>query len=426
MAEDGQEAPKAPPQPSEAELRQFAQEKSPEELQKIEGEKAQLEAQYEERQLDVATKAERLQEKIKQKEEEIERVIEEVEKLKEELAKKQEGTLQKIFNLLEVRALREKIGIHVVKAEELQKEFAGLLVLYDDLQREARSKVEIDEAERLMGEFYADQTQKLEAHEKDKQARDVTNVSRKHNAVLTHSFLSWKGAGQVSVMKRGVGWKDMLHTTLSIEPHISTASVRMGLPKNEPQDESFFALGVLLKSGEITEAKSGDASTGVVGGERKSGYQSGEMEQDINQAISKDGIGHNEISVRNPKIAALFFDSDILDRLSYSEKFTEHGNKRLIDEMLEEGKQLGMPVYVRDVKSGQYFLATGIREEEKMNGFEKIIVRTVERSSKPVGIEDILNSDFKLNDEQKDEMKKRVLAGDLFNDFSAVAPKQEF
>lgn len=412
MVEDGQEGPR---QYSEEESRQFAEENSPEELQRIEEEKARLEAQYEERKLDVATKAERLQEKIKEKKIELERVMEELEKLKEELAKKQEGTLQKLFSLLEIRALREKIGAQSMKGEELQREFDGLWVLYDDLQRETRSKVELDKAEGMVGEFYADQAQKLEAHEKDKQARDVTNVSREHKAVLTHSFLSWKGAGQVSVMKRGVSWKDMMKAVLAFEPDISTASVRLQTEQEKKPDESFFEMGALLKGGEIKAAAPRDVGTQVSGGGRKTHWQSSDIEREIGQAINKPTIGHNEIVVQKPKVAALFFDSDIYSALSQNASLTESGNFKLKEEMFAEGQKLGMPVYERDKETGQYFLVKGFRDETVNEGFDKRTIRVTARADKPANIDDILNSQFDLNTGQREAVEREVLEGDVYN-----------
>lgn len=415
MVEDGQDAPKASPQPNEAELRQFAQEKNPEELQRIEDEKAKLEAQYEERQLDVATKAERLQEKIKEKQVELEKAMEEMEALKEELAKKQEGTLQKVFNLLEIRALREKIGVHSMKGEELQKEFDGLWVLYDDLQREMRSRVELDKAEGMVGEFFVDQAQKLEAHEKDKQARDVTNVSREHGAVLTHSFLSWKGAGQVSVMKRGVSWKDMMKAVLAFEPEVSTASVRLQTEQGKKPDESFFEMGVLLKGGEIKAASPDDAGTQVSGGVRKTHWKSSDIEREISQAINKPTIGHSEIVVQKPKVAALFFDSDIYSTLSQVTSLTESGNFKLKEEMFAEGQKLGMPVYERDKETGQYFLVKGFRDETVREGFDERTIRVTVRADRPANIDDILNSQFDLSAEQRGSVGKEVLEGEVYD-----------
>ncbi|HLD31768.1 MAG TPA: hypothetical protein VJB37_02640 [Patescibacteria group bacterium] len=399
--------------PSPEELRKFAEEKSQEELQRIDTEKKRLEAQYEERQLDVAVKAERLQEKIKEKEMELERVREELEKLKEELTQKQEKTLQRVFNLLEIRALREKIGAQSLKAGELQREFDGLWVLYDDLQKEARSKVEINEAEKLIRQFYGEQAEKLEAYEKDRQARDVSNVSRNHDAVLTHSFLSFNGPGQVSVMKRGVKWKEMLHAVLAFDPNLSTASVRLKNSPDRKPDQSFFSFGVLLKGGEIRSASPGDAGTRVTGGERYSGANSSEIKEEIDQAIGKETIGHNEIVVRNPQVGALFFDSDVLSRLSSG--LTEFGNDQLMDQIVEEGRNLGMPVYVRDVQTGNYYLVEDIAEETEINGWTEIKRKVAKHRDQPASIEDILNSDFELDAAKKEQLGKEILESDIYN-----------
>ncbi len=256
-------------QPSQEELEQFAQETNPEELEQTEARKAELEAQYEERQLEVVEKAERLQEKIKQKELEIEQVFEKIEELESQLAEKQMKIMGKLLNVFEIRALREKIGIQDLKSGDLQGELAGLKVLYEDFQKEARSRVEIDEAERMVSEFYADQVEQLDAREKDKQARDLTNVSRKHNAVLTHGFFSYKGPQQTSAMtKSGVRWRDMLHATLALEPHISTASTRLEMSPEEKIDRPYASIGVILKGGEVTHAEQNDAASYVSNGER--------------------------------------------------------------------------------------------------------------------------------------------------------------
>jgi len=414
--EDGQDQ-----QPSQEDLEQFAQENNPEELEQTEAGQAELEAQHEERQFEVAEKAERLQEKIKQKELEIEQVFEELEDLETQLAEKQMKTMGKLLNVFEIRALREKIGAEVLKSGDLQGELAGLKVLYEDFQKEARSRIEINQAERMVSEFYSDQADKLEAREKDKQARDVTNVSREHNAVLTHSFLSTRGPGQVSVMKRGIKWRDMFHATLALDPEISTASTRMEKPAEQyAPDESFFALGILLKGGEIRSANDSDAGTNMQGGERVGGYSSDDAGKDIDSSINKKSSHHNEISVRKPKAAALFFDSDVMSRFTHG-GFTEHGNDRIREEIFEEGQRLGMPVYQRDKESGQYFLVTGIKEETIREGFDKVQVRVVQHEEKPANIEDILNNDFELDDEQKEGMRKDILGKELFNDQSQVA-----
>lgn len=403
--------------PDQEAVMKFAQEHDQEELEKVEDEKIKLETLYAERQLEVAEKAERMQEKISQKELELEQVFSELEKLRCELDAKQEKSLSKLFNYLAIRSLREEIGVKEVKAKDMQDELAGLSTLYKDLEKEAKSKFEINKAEEMVVEFYSEQAEKLSAHEKEKQVRDVINISRKHNTVLTHSFLSWKGHGQVSVMNRGVGWKDMLHATIALEPHISTASVRLETGDDKPKDQAFFSMGVLLKGGEVTNATPGDAGSTVHGGERHYSRSSDDMEEDLDNAINKEDNFNNEILVRSPKVAALFFNSDIMSRLSESENFTEHGNKKIIDEILEEGQRLGMPVYMRDLNSGNYFLATGIKRKMVVGeDFNEVEVAEVQHSDEPANIQDILSSDFEFDEKQQDKMKKEILGKDLFNE----------
>jgi len=408
------------------ELRQFVQEKSPEELQKIEDEKARLEAQYEERQLEVSEKAERLQEKIKQKELELGQVFAEVEELKTQLAEKQLKTLAKIFNLSEIRALREKIGVNTVKVEELQKEFSGLWILYNDLQKEARSRVEIDEAERLVSEFYVDQAQKLEEHEKDKQARDVTNASRRNNAVITHSFMEYAESSnttQFTVVQKGVTWKEKLKILLALEPQVSTASVRLDNFSNEnvdgvrEPDRPYFSLGVLLKGGEAVLSSSGDMFTVPVDGKREAGSSHensfGGSANDLDKAINNRlPLQQNEIAISQPKVSALFVDSDFSN---LSDDYDIKKNPNLKRELLDTARSYGLPLFQRDVKTGQFFEVSDIKKDKVVDGgFQEREIDVVECDEQPTNIEEILNSNFELSQAEKDKLVGEIFAGDYF------------
>ena len=448
--EDGQDQ-----QPSQDDLEQFAQENSPEELEQTEARKDELEAQYEERQLEVAEKAERLQEKIKQKELELEEVVEQLEELETQLTEKQLKTMSKIFNLSEIRALREKIGSETMKADDLQREFDGMWVLYDNLQKESRSRVEINEAEKMVGEFYTDQTEQLEAREQEKRARDVTEVSKKHDAVFTHALLNFKEkGGQFSVIRPGVKWKLMLEAFLARKGVVAAATVRPGFEDSEgKRDEAFFDIGILLRGGEIQDAHGYDSGTVVSGGERASSWAksgSGDTEKKVKDAIiteKKAGKGeHNEITIRKPEAAGLFITSDIY-RVVKDDRFTEGGNRNLVEEVLEQGGKLQMPVYYHDKSYGQYYLVEGVEEEElevqpddlkytntdiyksfhsddclvtvlERNDFteniSRVKIKRIKRAEQPVSIDQILSGGLDIPDIDKEEMTANILEGEVF------------
>ncbi|MBT5338218.1 hypothetical protein HN858_04040 [Candidatus Falkowbacteria bacterium] len=397
-------------------LRNFVQEKNPEEKLEVEAQQAALEAQFSERQADINEKTVRLQEKIKQKQLEFKEVIDRLKELESELESKQQRTLAKLFNLFEIRALQNEIQGDRRKVEDLQREFEGLWQMYKDLQKEADSKVELEKAESLISEFYKDQAEALETWEGEKKSKDVMEVCKEHNAVLNHSFLSMTTPGQVSVMKRGVRWQDMFHATLAMEPNLSTASVRLDKQKNEVKDQSFFSFGVLLKGGEIGAAMARDSVSQVSEGERSNVFNTENPKEEISQAINKSESGHNEILVKKPQIAALFFDSDIDVKIAENSALTEHGNKNLMDEILKEGKTLGMPVYIRDAQTGEYFLVEEVVTEKIVNEeLEEVDRKRVKYNKKPMKIEDIVNNDFELSESQKNELIKDVLEGDIYN-----------
>jgi len=245
-----------------------------------------------------------------------------------------------------------------------------------------QDRSELAEIDRLMGEFFADQGEKMAAFEQDKAMRDVGRVAREHQVVFAHAF-SFKRRGNdtsITVLKDEVDWKQKLNIVLGLSPELPTSSVR----ESKPSDGFYYNMGVLLKGGSIRSASSGDASTQVTGDKRTTNFSDGELTPEkINDAIDHDS-GNNEIVVAEPQIAGFFLDAAQHNDMTAAER------AEFTLDLKAKAAELQMPVYIR-MPDGKFYHA--------VSDFSL---------GEPISVEEILDNDFSLSDDQKRTAREEV------------------
>lgn len=398
----------------------FVNHHSQEKLASTDARAMELATQYEERKLTIEQRLEKLYEDVIEKTSALNEVLELIDGLNKDLSIRSENTARKIFNLLEIRKLRNKIGIEEERLDELQKEFDAVVSALNETEEEMHDRHELDEIEKMALVFYQEQTQAKEDFERDRAARDVVNVIKKYDVFVTHGFSAEQPElAPVTVLQQGVDWRSKLNILCGLEPHISTSTLR----HNNGDDQPFFKMGVLIGGGSISGAHSQDSSTVVSGQDRRPlngfvGIEANDMETEISQAVS--GVApqsHNEISMERPKINGLFFCEDLFNN-SWNYKGRRKGiddyygsdPETLLATIFEEAERRSMPVYMR-ADDGKMYEAiynphadtSVILSYQKVSDFRRRLTR-----GREITPEDILTNGFEISDDQKKQSREAI------------------
>ena len=136
--------------------------------------------------------------------------------LETQLVERKEKTVAQIFDLINIRRLKRKMGVTDESIESIQEEFDRALAILGDIEAENKDEEALKEARENIMDIYNSELEKWKEILDCEKARDLANSSIQHQAVFVHSF--YTGGGQVSVMGKEAKWQDMYRTVLSLGP----------------------------------------------------------------------------------------------------------------------------------------------------------------------------------------------------------------
>lgn len=351
---------------------------------------------------------EQLREQMKSKELSLREAIARIEEAEDALVIHESKILGKLANFFEVRKLKEQIGIEAESKEDLERQYHEAVELVMEMEAQVQDRSDITALESALQEFYADQEAALAEYERIQEIRDVSNVLREHQAIIAHSFTATDKSAAVTVMQKGVTWKERLNTLIGLQPEVPVSTVR----DSNPKDELYYRMGAILKGGSIELAESSDAATHVQGKKRTKRTSNADIETAIDRSINKDTNFYNELIVSQPEVAGIYVDEQIFSKAPmgqfegagiYGE--TPREVREHINDFLEHAKDQGLPAYIRG-EDGKFYELQDPPFVTK--AIEPGVTIEVFNLGKEVDSQDILESDFAISEEQKQGAREAI------------------
>lgn len=254
--------------------------------------------------------------------------------LETQLVQRKEKTITHIFNLLDIRRLKRKMGVTNESFESIQEEFQRALTILEEIKQENHDTQTLESAKEDILYLYHDELEKWKKILDCEQARDLANISKQNHAVFVHAF--YTGGGQVTVMEKTAKWQDMYRVALSLEPQLATNTMRDGHVEDQPY-YSTTEVGILIGGGYIQDAEL--SGTEVKGTSRLQKNRNDDPERLMESIKRSIGKQRGEYAIRNPKIAGLFIG-------------TETNDSQKLIEVAKEATQSELPIYQRNPEDG--------------------------------------------------------------------------
>lgn len=187
----------------------------------------------------------------------------------------------------------------------------------------------------------------------DFENRSLALTAKKYNRFVMHGFLHERGVSQIapnSNVRDNLSYKTKLKMLLALKPTVSAYTFQ---PSEEDSSSMYSRIGVILADGFIEMAASSDAGS-VVQSLWQRNYRGKDLDRPIegqlDQAIYEHASGWNELGVRSPQVAGVYFYMGETNILTPEDALP-------LNEIFEVAEAYGLPVYAvtnKDVREIKY------------------------------------------------------------------------
>ena len=377
-------------------IKNFSQEHSSEEREEI-GKQI-----WEKRSEHFATQKE-LTERIKQsvadaqeKERQVEETVGEIQAIEAELVRKKSNIFTELFNFFAIKELERRLSDKRLDHDQTLQEHGDIQAILRDLELQKLDTSRLDEAKKTLANFYDRQEEAWEEYEAEKEIRDVANIMRDNDVVFIHSIKPDFVPGDNSLLQEGATWHSKLDITLSMDPVLSTSTIKEG----NTRENMWGTMGILLKGGLVQRAFASDGATMAKGTKSRAFHD--EPTMPINQEITEalDGSEHyNEFVVDNGEVAGYYVCID-------QETGVRRNDMVAIDEVVTATEERQMPLYV--IEAGIVYEAVYVPINFDRSEVPPRRIPAHLEKGKKVEVAELLDSDFNISEEEK-LAKKEVL-----------------
>lgn len=324
----------------------------------------------------------RVSEEKRQEESTVVQDIHELEEILAHLKQSRVSRLLRYFKKKEIEKIIEEQG-------ESKKMFEQARLEAQEAINQAKRQIDDDhslkEAKEILATFYATQKEAWDRYLEEQEERNVSAVMKEYDVVFVHGIhprFTPRGGGS-ALDREEVDWKTKCQLLISLEPTISTSTIRKG--ERFARENMFARMGVIIKGGSVESAHTADVGTQAVSlKEREYGGHGKEIRRSIEQAIvDKDQGVYNELVVRDPKVFGFY--------LSFDESEENQNRFDLLPENVirEFTDGIGMPLYL--LKDGE------IHERDE------------EGELKQIDRNEIFEREFAYDPKQRKEVLERLL-----------------
>lgn len=297
------------------------------------------------------------------------------------------------------RQAEQKVGSAasvVTGLEEQQEILRGEAENLDQLVQNDTTLGEIKE--KLWDHFQRAEQAAYEVYER--QQRTVEQSMIRNEAFVLHTLTTHPELrhNENSPVAKAATMEDDIDIALSLEPSLSTSSVRQGREKNLFQ-EKFGNVGLIVGGGDIKSVNESDEGTRTAGIKNR-GYDRSTLER-IDEVVGSDFAGYNEVVVDNPKIFGLFKSVKSLEdgTLTVNDSDTVHA----FEGHINLAREKGLPQFVLTPDRRIY-------EYISVNEAGRITV------GKEITPEDVANGNAGLSAQDRIKVGTEVVSRYLFKD----------
>jgi hypothetical protein len=294
--------------PDQGSLREFSREQDPAKRKELADELRAKRREYFEGKRSTQEKIESVQKTIEERSSTLEIVTAELEEISSDIESRKTSKISQIANYFKLKELRERLGSIEQKKEEVAADLDRNRMILDQLDAVMSDQSALTQARSEVQHYYGSVGEEYKHFEAEERGRDVGNMIREHNAFFFHGINTEADEAQKvnGVINPDIPVGDRLKLLLSLEPSISTSTIKQGATMKDNL-ALWSRAGVLLNGGRIDEAGRGDiasVSSGI--GRRETSQTHYKKLGSVSEAIESRGDGYNELVIREPKIAGYY------------------------------------------------------------------------------------------------------------------------
>ena len=264
--------------------------------------------------------------------------------------------ISRVVNFREIQKLEEGVGMQKTNQEKFDEQYKNTQELISSLEAQKNDRSKLEQAKKLLSEFYADKEKEWTSYEKEEKDRDVKSILEQYNVAMVHALIPRGAPSENTLLRSDISWQEKLKIILAFEPTISTSTIS---PENQV---TWRNMGVLLSGGRVEAASPHDAGTKARGlWEREvrtsssvCDYATGQwkpIEKQLQEATAKHE-SYNEVVVGHPEVAGFFIkvnEDDSIGELGDMDTYVSP------DEVFSTVRDMNLPLFV--VKGGEVYHA---------------------------------------------------------------------
>ena len=416
-----------------SEIKQFSKDELPQVRQEIANAVKEKRRQYFDRQESLATQTEKLIQEAKDSEVNLGNVINDIESISQQIVERDNNAFRNFLNRFRISdkegtALKKSLSEKLTTKENFAQHFQQSRDLLEQINIDKNNKAELAEVKQAISDFYQAASEKWNEYLEEQEQAKIATVIARYNVLIVHGIHpNFVPVGN-SLLNLDVNWQTKLKIVLALEPSLAASSIRA----NDSHRNMWARMGLLIRGGKINKAYPQDLAT--VATTIKKRYEGGtsmpeKVSEQIKEAITKraDG-GYNELNIDEYQTAGFYFCIDSLENVTKDDLVD-------LDEIYQTCQELGLPLYIikdgllyesryhpdlkkealkRKLEIDSQFKSASPSQEQAMR---KKIKQEVEENyeqyvnsmlGKQIAPQEISNSQFQLDDEQKDIIKQEL------------------
>lgn len=348
-----------------------------------------------ENQLKTKERIAKLKQELTAKSSGSEHILDELKTVNQQIEEDSQSLFTRIWHMRRLGRMQEKKKEFIKLQGAVESDYTGIRDALEEAESELNLKVESDEAWNMLESFYGAESEKLAEYRKEMRERSITTVAEKQKVYVVHALNPYSAPGENSPLHQNVDWKTKLKLLLAFNPTLSCSTVKSG----DTRDNLWSYMGVVLSDGVIEHALAHDSASVAEGRNKRrvSGRLYGDKVEDIERAIRERQPNHyNELVVRNPKVAGLFY---------YDEPPNNAMSGAYVkpEEIAQVAEELGLPLYA---------LKDGELSEAKFNLYAKNILK-----GSHVNHEDITKIDNAVSEDLRERIIDEICEDSPFREY---------
>ncbi|MDB4992346.1 MAG: hypothetical protein JWL75_591 [Parcubacteria group bacterium] len=291
-------------------LRDFTRKHASEARSSLAAEMQETRKEYFSHQQQTSESLDRLYKEAEAKQRESLGVIEEIEAIEEELLNTRTSKYSEFIHYFKLKSLQDRLKTKEHDRGQTEEDYSTLQSSISELENLRQENSSLDQAREKLGDFYKDQNETWNLYQEERKATDITEIRKKYGVTFIHAIRPDVTPGMDnSLLNTWASWKQKLDVLLTLEPTISTSTVKEGA------DNMWGRMGVILSGGRVVDASPSDLGTVAKGVKTRMTHSerfatiTDKIESSINR--NRDNHpGYNELVVEDPQVAGFYISPD--------------------------------------------------------------------------------------------------------------------